>query len=123
MHNMKQPMSDTESGGAFGKKISLGFADHIGQEKDQRIARQSLRDLMLFNNALESELKHLHTQEKSGAQLDKKLIEKMQLVKEKYTYAMSGFKAFDDDMQRSALTALAESIKDLMIYLNARRSH
>jgi hypothetical protein len=107
----------------FGKKNLQGFADLVGKEKYDRIARDSLRDLMLFNNALESEMHTLRLAEQKGGKIDQQLMQKMHFAQDKYNYAMSGFKAFDDDMQRYALIALADAIQDLMIYFNSKRSH
>lgn len=107
----------------FGKKFAENFAETIGKEKNARIARDALRDLMLFNNALESEMQQMMSAMQKGAQLDAQLLDKMTTAKEKYNYAMTGFKAFDDEMERYALTALADAIQDLMFYLHSRKKH
>ena len=107
----------------FGKKNPQGFTGIVGREKYERIAHDGLRDFMLFNNALESEMHALRLAEKNGHEIDRKLMGIMRAVQEKYHYAMSGFNAFDDDMQRYAMIALADAIQDLMIYLGSRRNH
>lgn len=108
---------------SFGKKFADNFAESIGKEKNARIARDALRDLMLFNNALESEMQSMMSAVQKGAQLDHLMFDKMTVVKDKYNYAMSGFKAFDDEMERFALTSLADAIQDLMFYLHSRKKH
>ena len=116
-------MADLDTATQFGKKISEQLGRHSMQPTNDHLARHALRDLMLFNNAVESELKTLRERERTGTKPDASLMEKMQHVKDKYNYAMSGFKAFDDDMQKNALAALADAISDLMLYVQARRSH
>lgn len=116
-------MSELSSAPAFGKKFSEDFAETIGKEKNARIASEALRDLMLFNNALESELQQMMSAMQKGAALDHQLLDKMSAAKDKYNYAMSGFKAFDDEMQRFALTSLADAIQDLMFYIHSRKKH
>lgn len=92
-------------------------------EKKARIAKESIRDLMLFNNELESELHKLMMAMDKGQEVDHELIDKMTAAKEKYNYAMSGFKSFDDEMQRYALTSLADAIQDLMFHLHQGKRH
>lgn len=116
-------MADYEAAPAFGKKFADNLAESVGKEKNARIARDALRDLMLFNNALESEMHNMMLSVQKGVKLDQQLVDKMTVVKDKYNYAMTGFKAFDDEMQRFALTALADAIQDLMFYLHGRRKH
>lgn len=116
-------MAEPETIPAFGKKFTEGFAESIGKEKNSRIARDALRDLMLFNNALETEMQSIMSSAQKGAKIDPMLVDKMTTVKDKYNYAMTGFKAFDDDMERYALTSLADAIQDLMFYLHNRKKH
>ena len=116
-------MPEAETLPTFGKKFSGSFASSTGKEKNERIARDALRDLMLFNNTLETELQSLKLSAQKDASTDQLLIDKMTFVKEKYNYAMAGFKAFDDEMERFALTALADAIQDLMFYLHKRKKH
>ena len=116
-------MAELDIASRFGKKISEQLGHSAVQPSNDHLARHALRDLMLFNNAVESELKTLREHERTGNKPDTSLMEKMQRVKDKYNYAMSGFKAFDDETQRSALSALADAISDLMVYIQARRSH
>jgi hypothetical protein len=107
----------------FGKKMPQVFSNIANQDNFPDIARESIRDLMLFNNALESERKRLEELQKKGKLIDPLLIQKMTAVKEKYNYAMSGFKAFDDDMTRYALLALADAIGELMRYMHTFRGN
>jgi hypothetical protein len=116
-------MTDFNTNSPAGKNFAQEFADTMSKEKDARIARDALRDLMLFNNSLESEMQRINATAENGGVHDAKLMSKMALVKEKYNYAMSGFKAFDDEMERFALTSLADAIQDLMFYLHNKRSH
>ena len=111
--------SASDAGNAF----TDSFTESMTKEKNSRIARDALRDLMLFNNALESELQAINAAAQKGSTVDAELLRKMTTVKEKYNYAMSGFKAFDDEMERFALTSLADAIQDLMFYLHNRKRH
>jgi hypothetical protein len=116
-------VASTQPAEKAGNAAYKGFSDTIGREKCQRQAKECLRDLMLFNNALESELQSLGSARARGAAVDSGLLEKMALVKDKYTYAMTGLRAFDDEMQRFALSALADAIQDLMFYVHNRRKN
>ncbi|MDE3015860.1 MAG: hypothetical protein KGI29_02940 [Pseudomonadota bacterium] len=117
-------MSDSGQIPSLDKKIIGELAQVLTRDKDTVAARDSLRDLMLFNNALQSEMKLLSDAADKGASVDAKLLDMMGSVKAKYNYAMSGFKAFSDEMERQALTALADAIKDLMFYIyNKRGGH
>ncbi|MCE2926551.1 MAG: hypothetical protein LW823_02745 [Rickettsiales bacterium] len=108
---------------AFGKRFGDGFTETISQEKNRRIASESLRDLMLFNNALETEIRKITSEMDKGRSIDQKMLDLMCGVKEKYNYAMSGMKALDEDMERYALCALADAIQDLMYYVHNHRKH
>lgn len=114
-------MSEAEPQATLSKKNISGIAESIGDQKDERIIRESLRDIMLFNNALESEMKNMMVAVHSGKPLDHDLFDKMTRVKEKYNYAMSGLKAFNDEMQRIAFVALADAIQELMVLIHTRR--
>ena len=117
-------MNGAELSSAFGKKYVPEMEGiHSAEERHTRIAREALRDLMQFNNALESEMHAMMAAVSKGSWLDHALLDKMNVVRKKYGYAMSGFKSFDDEMQRFALTALADAIQDLMFYLHTRRSN
>jgi hypothetical protein len=105
----------------FGKKLTTGFAEATSREKNDRIARESLRDLMLFNNSLEIEMKNMTLASRNGMAPDQELFNKMSAVQEKYHYAMSGLKVLDDDNERCAFISLADAIQDLMTYIHQRR--
>ena len=98
-----------------------GIAESIGSQADEKLVRQSLRDIMMFHNALETEMRNMLTDVRGGKPLDRDLFDRMTEVKEKYNYAMSGLKAFNDEMQRLAFVALAASIQELMVFIQARR--
>jgi hypothetical protein len=113
-------MANLGSTPPFSKKIDAGIAENIRNEKNARIAHDALRDLMLFNNSLESELKNMTLAMANGT-ADQELYIKMTAAKEKYNYAMSGLRALDDHMERAAFIALADAIQDLMAYIHKRR--
>ncbi len=103
------------------------FAAHVAQtanrEKNQRIARDALRDLMMFSNLLESDLQQLVSMADKGQPVDTRLVALMSSVRDKYHSAMSGLKTLNDEMESYAMTSLADAIQDLMYYLHQRKEH
>jgi hypothetical protein len=97
------------------------FPETIIKEKHQRVATEAMRDLMLFNNALESEIRRFTSAMDHGRDFDTKMLALMSVAKERYNYAMSGFNSFEEAMQRYALCMLADAIQDLMFYVHNRR--
>ena len=110
-------------------KQHLGFDyhhAHVGMTnvvtpQEHATAQAIIRDLMMFSNALQTEMYKLRGDAARGIDIDHALYEKMFQVQNKYDYAMTGFKAFDDETERRALKALSESIEDLMLYMNNGR--
>lgn len=116
-------MSDPAQAPAFGKKFVHGITDGYAGYKNERVAQDAIRDLMLFSNVLEAEMKKMVERAQKGGEMDHQLYSKMTLVKEKYAYAMSGLKAFDDTMERMAMMSLADAIQDLMMMMHSKRGH
>lgn len=81
-------------------------------------ARDALRDLMRFYFALQNEM----ARSSAGSDADSDLIGMMKGVNRKYLRVMKGFGSFNDDMQRHALVALADAIKDMMFYIYNKRA-
>ncbi len=117
------PQAQFASTLSFGRRPDDGFSETISQERHARVARDSMRDLMLFHNALESEIQALQSLADKGQPIDKKLLSLMSGVKEKYDYAMSGLKTLHADLECFALCSLADSIQDLMCYVHNRKKH
>lgn len=105
--------------GHYDTRPTYGISNPISVE-DERIARNALRDLMLFHNAIQGELQKMRIEAKNGGKIDSVLYEKMLRVQNSYDYAMTGFKAFDDEMERVALLSLSEAIEDLMQFMKDR---
>lgn len=100
------------------QKATYGLTTAAVTPQDQAIAKNLLRDLMMFNNSLQAEMYKLRSDAAKGINIDHALYEKMFQVQNKYDYAMTGFKAFDEETEKRALKALSESIEDLMLYMN-----
>lgn len=120
-------MANLGSSSASGKKnrkhLAAGFADTALQEKYERIARKALYDLVTFHASLEEEMQKMLAGVDQGLPLDSALFERMTIVKTKYMDVMHGLKAYDDDRERHALIALADSVQDLMVHMHKKQGH
>ena len=112
-------MSMADISTQYDTKPTYGLTNN-GSLEDQHLARNALRDLMLFNNAIQGEMQKMRSEAKKGVLIDSALYEKMLRVQNSYDYAMTGFKAFDDEMERAALTSLSEAIDDLLKFIKDR---
>ena len=92
-------------------------------EKHERIARESLRSMVMFSDTLKSEIRRLTAEEAAGAPIDRALLDKMIVVKSKYIHVMAGFMELDDDEQRRALIVFADAVQDIVKHLHTPRSH
>jgi len=99
------------------------FSETLNEEKDKRMARESLRDIAVFHKSLEETMQNMIAADKKGEPLDKNLFAIMVAVKEKYLQMESAFKAKDDDRFRNALFVLADATQDLMTHLHRKRKH
>lgn len=111
-------MPDLDYSINFGHEKNQYGLVNIITPQDQAAAKNIIRDIMMFSNALQTEMHKLRGDAARGLEIDHALYEKMFQVQNKYDYAMTGFKAFDDETERRALKALSESIEDLMLYMN-----
>ena len=98
-----------------------GFAHAAVSEKHERVARQSLHDIIVFYQALEKEIQAILAKKAKGVEYDAELLERMSVVKEKYHLAMDGFLELSENEQRHVLMVFADSIQDLMKYVHGRR--
>jgi len=93
------------------------FTEAAIHDKNQRIARDAQRDLMIFSNMLESELQRMRSQADKGEEIDQKLLELMISVRDKYRYATSGLSTLKNDMGIYSMISLADAIQDLIYHL------
>ena len=104
-----------------------GFSKNISQEKNERIARASFHDILVFqkslNKELRKQLRHLAEEEKRGTPVDMELIGKMMAVKGEYQNVLAGFSTLDEKGQRHALIVYADAIQDLMAHLHRPGEH
>ena len=94
------------------------FSQAVSHEKNERIARASLSDIMLFQKSVDEEIKRLTDAQTAGAVIDKELFTKMLGVKSEYQKMMDGFIDLDDDRQRHALIVYADAVQDLITHLH-----
>jgi hypothetical protein len=99
------------------------FSETLNEEKDKRIAQESLRDIVVFYKALEKTMQDMMAADKKGVPLDGELFAKMVTVKEKYIQMENAFEAKDDDRFRDTLFVLADTTKDLLTHLHRKRKH
>ena len=100
----------------FGKKFN-GFIEGIGEEKYERVARESLRILLTFGKKLESEMQRIMDGVKKGMPLDHDLFDKMVAAKETHKEAVRGLKEDTEEQASHALIIFADAVQDLMAYL------
>ena len=89
-------------------------------EKHESIAHRSLQDLIAFYQVVENEMQQMLEKQVKGVAYDIDLFERMSVVKEQYKYVMTGFLELDDNSQRNALIAFADTVQDLMKYIHTR---
>ena len=97
------------------------FSQAVVSEKHERVARKSLHDMVVFNQAVEEEMQQMEHDKARGKNIDSELYERMAVVREKYKSAMTGFLQLKDNDQRHALITFADAIQDLMKYIHLRR--
>jgi len=112
----KQPMPRSYS--AMTKDSdNTGFSKAIVDEKNERIARSSLNDMVVFQKSVDEELVQLTEEKKQGSPVDEDLVQKMTTVKGQFQSVLAGFSNLDDDSQRHALTGYADAVQDLITHL------
>lgn len=115
-------MANAHVSTTFGKKNS-NFSNVAGAERHARVARDSLRDLIMFNRTLEEETHRLLAEKKKGATIDQELLSKMTAAKDTYLGAMQALKESGDERSANAMIILADAIQDLMAYIHIERRH
>jgi hypothetical protein len=105
------------------KSPKPAFAQTVQTDKHERIARQSLHDMVVFHDTLVAEITTLKTEEAQGIAIDCEMLDKMIFVREKYEYAMNGFRELDINSERNALIALGDAMLDLMRLLHKRKDN
>ena len=88
----------------------------ISQEKNERVARTSLHDIMIFQQSMEKEIKKL---EQSGTDTD--LLKRMMKVKDHYQKVKFSFAGTDDENLRHSFIAYADALQDLITHIYRRR--
>jgi len=96
------------------------FSETLDEEKNKRIAQESLRNIVVFYKALEDEMQRMMAADKKGTPLDKELFARMVTVKEKYLQVMHALQE-DEDRVRHALIVFADAVQDLMTYMHKQR--
>lgn len=99
---------------------SSGFSQAINHEKNERVARTSLSDIMVFQKTLEEEIKYFIEEEAKGVKGDKELFAKMMAVKKAYQKILTSFAKLDNDGQRHALIVYADAVQDFITRLNRK---
>jgi hypothetical protein len=98
----------------FGKKSHDNFAENIG-DKQERMARTSLSDLIAFHEQLNIKINQMC----SGATpADPELLSCMMSVRERYQNVMRGFKDYNDELLRQALHMFADSVQDMLSHMH-----
>ena len=96
------------------------FAETLDQERNKRVAQESLRNIVIFHKALEEEMQRVMTADKKGTPLDKELFAAMVTVKEKYFQIMHALRE-DEERVRHALISFGDAVQDLMAHMYKQR--
>ncbi len=96
------------------------FSETLDEEKNRRIAQESLCNIIVFYRSLEETMQSMLAADKKGTLLDKDLFVRMVTVKEKYMQAMHAIRE-DEDKARHALIVFADAVQDLMIHMHRQR--
>ena len=97
---------------------TTGFSKAISHEKNERVARASLNDILVFQKSVEKEMKKLTEKLQNGTDVDKVLLHKMRVVEEQYLNVLDGFRQHDDNSQKHALIVYADAVQDLISHLH-----
>lgn len=99
------------------------FSDVVRTEKNERIARGALQNLVRFGDTLESEIFEFQMDRENGKPIDDELLEKMLIVRVKYHVVMNGLMELDETSERHALLAFADAAHDMMKFMHRYRTH
>ncbi len=104
----------------LGKKTVKHFAEELAGERNTRIAREYLSDLMVFHAQLEDEIQAvLAREEHRGGEL----LARMVSAKETYLQMMHSLKHADHERQSHAMTIFADAVQDLIASMQKEWRH
>jgi hypothetical protein len=99
------------------------FSRTLNQEKHERIARHSLHDLVLFHEALETEIERVRALDRGNSDYIPELLEKMLIIQKQYHIVMQGFRELTAEQEQHALICFADAVLDLMKLIHKKRGH
>lgn len=100
-------------------KNDTPFTDSINNQKNDRLARESLQELLSFNEALEHEIARL----KNSKSVDQQMLQYMNNSKSLFDAAMEAMRTQSGEQGRLALIQFADSVQDMMGYIHKMRLH
>jgi hypothetical protein len=99
------------------------FSESVNLQKNDRMARDSLRELLRFNEALDNEIARLKTDVMSHSETDAQMLRYMVTSKGLFETAMQTMRTKNGDQGRLAFIQFADSVQDLMGYIHKMRLH
>ncbi len=96
------------------------FTETLDDQRNKRIAQESLRDIVVFYKSLEDEMQCMLAADKKDTPLNSELFAKMVTVKEKYMQLMHALRE-NEDKARHALIVFADAVQDLMTHMHKQR--
>lgn len=99
------------------------FSGAVHHEKHERLARESLRELLRFRDSLGKEIARLQASFGNHTESDTKILSYMQISTDLYDEAMEAMRAGQGNEGRIALIKFADSVQDLMAYVHKMRVH
>lgn len=103
-------------------KIEKNFPEFVNQQKNDRVARESLQELLRFNDALDSEINRLK-QNTNNTEIDVQMLQYMTTSKSLFENAMQSMRIKNGDQGRLAFIQFADSVQDMMGYIHKMRLH
>ncbi len=104
-------------------KNKNNFSENINLQKNDRLARDSLRELLRFNEALDNEIARLRTNMTSHSETDAQMLHYMLASKGLFEAAMQSMRMQNGERGRLAFIQFADSVQDMMGYIHKMRLH
>jgi hypothetical protein len=101
-------------------KNEKNFTESVNLQKSDRLARESLRELMYFGEALDNEISRMQASESAS---DPQMLHYMTASKAYFNDAMQAMRHSSGEAGRLALIKFADSVQDLMGYIHKMRLH
>jgi len=98
------------------------FAQVAASDNYERIARRSLQDIVIFYQAVKTEMQRMLADKSKGIPYDVEVLDRMSVVENQYKRVVTGFLELDDKSQHHALITFSDVVQDLIKCIHMRRT-